>query len=111
MISRRDEAVELKKTGLNYAEISRRLGISRQRAREIATHKPTPPKPPEPKPPKVMLTSSDVAQLLGVHPNTVRHWSEDGILKSYRIDPRGDRRFRRQDMDDFLKEGENSHRL
>ena len=54
-----------------------------------------------------MLTTGGVAQLLGAHPNTVRHWSENGILKSYRIGPRGDRRFRKEDMDDFLNAGEN----
>jgi excisionase family DNA binding protein len=55
---------------------------------------------------KVMLTTSDVAQLLGLHPNTVRRWNKKGILKSYRITPRGDRRFRREDVDGFLKDGE-----
>ena len=48
--------------------------------------------------------------LLFMEPSTVsdavRHWSERGILKSYRIGPLGDRRFRREDMDDFLKERE-----
>jgi len=53
-----------------------------------------------------MLTASDVAQLLGLHPNTVRRWSEKGILKSYRIGPRGDRRFRREDVDALLNQGE-----
>jgi len=52
-----------------------------------------------------MLTASDVAQLLGLHPNTVRRWSEKGILKSHRIGPRGDRRFSREDIDGFLKQG------
>ena len=33
--SRRDEAVKLKETGLTYAEIGRRLGISRERQGEI----------------------------------------------------------------------------
>jgi len=55
---------------------------------------------------KVMLTTTDVAQLLGLHPNTVRHWNKKGILKSYRISTRGDRRFRREDVDGFLKERE-----
>lgn len=55
---------------------------------------------------KVLLTTSDVAQFLGVHLNTVRRWSRKGILKSYRISPRGDIRFRREDVDRFLKERE-----
>ncbi|MCL0039074.1 helix-turn-helix domain-containing protein, partial [Dehalococcoidia bacterium] len=40
-----------------------------------------------------MLTTSDVARLLNVHINTVRRWSNQGILKAYRIGSRGDRRF------------------
>ncbi len=95
----RDEVVELRKAELSYAEIGRRLGISRERVRQIATEKPSPQKASG-----AMLTTSGVAQLLGLHPNTVRHWSENGILKSYRIGPRHDRRFRRQDVDALLKE-------
>ena len=96
--SRRNEVVNLNKAGLTYAEIGRRLNISRERARQIAQGKPSPRKPSG-----VMLTTTAVAQFLGVHPNSVRHWSELGILKSYRIGLRGDRRFRREDVDDFLK--------
>jgi len=99
----RDEVVKLKETGLSYAEIGRRLGISREWVRVIATGKPK--RVPQPKVMlKGMLTLGDVAQCLGVHPNTVRSWSEKGILKSYRNGPRRDRRFRREDIDNFLKE-------
>jgi excisionase family DNA binding protein len=35
-----------------------------------------------------MLTTSDVARLLNVHINTVRRWSNQGILKTYRIGAR-----------------------
>ena len=49
-----------------------------------------------------MLTISDVARLLNVHINTVRRWSNQGILKVYRIGSRGDRRFRQEDITDFL---------
>lgn len=45
-----------------------------------------------------MLTTSDVARLLNIHVNTVRRWSNQRIMKAYRIGPRGDRRFRREDM-------------
>ena len=55
---------------------------------------------------KIMLTTRDVARLLGLHINTVRRWSNQGLLKSYRIGPRGDRRFRREEIDSFLNEGE-----
>ena len=51
-----------------------------------------------------MLTTSDVARLLNVHINTVRRWSNRGILKTYRIGSRGDRRFHREDIASFLSQ-------
>ncbi len=51
-----------------------------------------------------MLTTSDVAHLLSVHINTVRRWSNQGILRAYRIGSRGDRRFRQEDIAVFLSE-------
>ncbi|MBG7617522.1 MAG: helix-turn-helix domain-containing protein [Chloroflexi bacterium] len=49
-----------------------------------------------------MLTISEVAQSLNVHINTVRRWSNQGLLKAYRIGSRGDRRYRQQDIENFL---------
>ena len=49
-----------------------------------------------------MLTTSEVADILNVHINTVRRWSNQGSLKAYQLGPRGDRRFRREDIDEFL---------
>ena len=49
-----------------------------------------------------MLTTSGVAHLLHLHNNTVRRWSDQGIFKPYRIGPRGDRRFLRDDVINFL---------
>ena len=49
-----------------------------------------------------MLTASELASLLNVHINTVRRWSNSGLLQVYRIGPRGDRRFLRDDIDTFL---------
>ncbi len=51
-----------------------------------------------------MLTPDDVADFLSVHINTVRRWTNKGILKAYRIGPRGDRRFRQEDVASFLTE-------
>ena len=51
-----------------------------------------------------MLTIKDVARLLHIHVNTARRWSDQGILKSYRITRRGDRRFRQEDIARFLAE-------
>ena len=51
-----------------------------------------------------MLTARDVASLLSVDINTVRRWANKGILKAYRIGPRGDRRFLQEDIAHFLVE-------
>lgn len=49
-----------------------------------------------------LLTVSEVAAWLKVHPNTVRRWSEKGFLRAYRIGPRGDRRFDRTEVERLL---------
>jgi diguanylate cyclase (GGDEF)-like protein len=46
------------------------------------------------------------ARLLGVHPNTIRAWSDAGRLRYYRINPRGDRRYRLGDLQRFLAAAE-----
>ncbi len=51
-----------------------------------------------------LMTVKDVARILHVHINTVRRWSNQGILRSCRICDRGDRRFRREDVIRFLFE-------
>jgi excisionase family DNA binding protein len=49
-----------------------------------------------------MLTTIEVSRLLHVHPNTLRRWSDNGIIRTYRIGPRADRRFRQDDITRFL---------
>src|SRR5690242_13229012 len=44
--------------------------------------------------------------MLGVHPNTIRAWSDAGRLRYYRINPRGDRRYRLGDLQRFLAAAE-----
>ena len=51
-----------------------------------------------------MLTVREVSRLLHVHSNTLRRWSDLGIIKAYRIGPRGDRRFRPEDIAVLLLE-------
>jgi len=53
---------------------------------------------------RLMLTVREVARPLNIHSNTVRQWSDQGRIRAYRITPRGDRRFRREDIARFLAE-------
>jgi diguanylate cyclase (GGDEF)-like protein/excisionase family DNA binding protein len=48
------------------------------------------------------LSVTKAARVLGVHPNTVRSWSDQGRLRYYRINPRGDRRYAVADLQRFL---------
>jgi excisionase family DNA binding protein len=48
------------------------------------------------------LSVARAARVLGVHPNTIRAWSDAGRLRYYRINDRGDRRYRQSDLQRFL---------
>jgi excisionase family DNA binding protein len=104
LTAKREEIIGLRKRGFTYAEIGRRFGISRERVRQIAN-----PKKPRVGPKRVipdsevMLRIGEVGQLLGLHCNTVRRWSDSGILKGYRIGLRGDRRFRLEDVQRLIE--------
>jgi excisionase family DNA binding protein len=50
-----------------------------------------------------LLTISETSQLLRIHRNTLRRWSDRGIIRAYRIGPRGDRRFRSEDVEALFK--------
>jgi diguanylate cyclase (GGDEF)-like protein/excisionase family DNA binding protein len=51
-----------------------------------------------------LLSVAQAATLLGVHPNTIRSWTDGGRLAAFRINSRGDRRFRRGDVERLLVE-------
>ena len=61
-----------------------------------------------PRPIDATLTVTKAARHLGVHPNTVRAWSDQGRLRYYRINRRGDRRYRVSDLNRFLAAAEGS---
>lgn len=49
-----------------------------------------------------LLKPKEVAVLLGVHINTVKRMGDRGDLTYYRIGARGDRRYKRADIQEFL---------
>ena len=53
---------------------------------------------------RFMLTPSEVGKLLHLHTNTVRRWTDSGLIKAYRINHRGDRRYKQEDINHFLNQ-------
>lgn len=49
-----------------------------------------------------LLKLSEAAELLNVHPNTLRKWDKKGILKAIRFGQRGDRRYKREDIENLI---------
>jgi excisionase family DNA binding protein len=109
--SRQAQVVNLRKAGFTYAEIGRRLGLSRERIRQIAKAETTAKKRPSRSDPDALLTTAEVAELLNVHVNTVRRWSNRGMLETYRIGSRGDRRLRQGDVNKLLRKSRPAKRI
>ena len=53
---------------------------------------------------RTLMKTGEASRLLNIHSNTLRRWSERGLIAVYRIGPRGDRRFRREDIAALLIE-------
>jgi len=52
---------------------------------------------------KNLLKLSEAAELLNVHPNTLRKWDKKGILRAVRFGERGDRRYKKDDIEKLIK--------
>lgn len=109
MTSRFDESrhlsvARLRKAGLSYAEIGRQIGLSRERVRIIAGTDTVSKKRTDKDSNGMMMTISEVARLLNVHINTIRRWSNMGVIQNYRFGSRGDRRFRRVDVEKLVRQ-------
>jgi excisionase family DNA binding protein len=50
-----------------------------------------------------LLTATEVAEMLHLHVNTVKRLGDRGEIPFYRVCRRGDRRFRIDDVLDFLR--------
>lgn len=57
-----------------------------------------------------LLTLKEAATRLCVHVNTLRRWSDAGIIPSFRFGPRGDRRYSEADIRDYLEAGARSRK-
>ena len=99
--TRYEQIISMRQSGSTYAAIGRELGISRERVRQILNSLPYRQNKTSGK--NHPLRVSDVAHLLNVHTNTVRRWSNKGIIETYRIGPRGDRRFKQNQIKNLLK--------
>jgi excisionase family DNA binding protein len=98
---------KVKREGLTYQEIGQILGLSRQWIAQVLG--------PNRRADVVsvdgkhstdrngLLSATDAGKILGVHPNTLRRWSDNGMIRAYRVGKRLDRRFRRTDLENFLE--------
>lgn len=49
-----------------------------------------------------LLTLREAAQILKVHPNTLRLWDKKGILVAIRIGEKRARRYKKEDLEKFI---------
>lgn len=50
-----------------------------------------------------LIRLREAAKTLGVHPETLRRWDRAGKFKAVIINTRGDRRYKKTDMEEFIK--------
>lgn len=96
----------LKAEGRRASEIARELKCSRQYVHEILHGKKKKARPKtDPRKPEYeeLLTVSEAARFLRVTANTMRRWGESGVINSYRLGPRKDRRFKTTDVAGYLR--------
>lgn len=50
-----------------------------------------------------LLKIREAALMLGVNPETLRRWDREGKLTAVIVSKRGDRRYRKEDIEKFIK--------
>ena len=51
-----------------------------------------------------LLTINQAAEILNVHAETLRRWGRQGKLTAIRVNDRGDRRYRQEDIEAYLNQ-------
>ncbi|OGK43429.1 hypothetical protein A2956_02475 [Candidatus Roizmanbacteria bacterium RIFCSPLOWO2_01_FULL_37_57] len=54
-----------------------------------------------------LITLKQASGILKCHPNTLRKWDADGTLKAVRFGQRGDRRYKKNDLVNFIRNHNN----
>lgn len=54
-----------------------------------------------------LLTLREAANILKVHPNTLRLWDKKGVLKAVRIGIKKARRYRKENLEAFISQQNN----
>ena len=50
-----------------------------------------------------LLGIRQVAEMLGVNPETLRRWDKEGKLPAIKVSKRGDRRYKLEDIQKFIE--------
>lgn len=50
-----------------------------------------------------LIKIKEAAEMLGVNPETLRRWDRSGKLKAVIVSVRGDRRYKKEDIDNFIR--------
>lgn len=55
-----------------------------------------------------LLKIGEAAEMLSVNSETLRRWDRQGKLKAVIISKRGDRRYKKEDIEKFIKDNKNN---
>jgi excisionase family DNA binding protein len=97
----RQKIINKEEVGLTQNETGKKLSKSTDKSQEGANRKNT--RRENLSGSEFPMSTGEVARLLNIHTNTVRRWSRTGILKTFRVGPRGDRRFMPRDVQRLLQ--------
>jgi len=50
-----------------------------------------------------LITLKEASRYLNVNPRTLARWSDEGLIVSYRVGSRGDRRFDREELEAYIE--------